>query len=47
MTILVTGGTGLVGTRLLRRMAAADMDCRAIVRAGKAVPEGVVVVEAG
>lgn len=46
MTILVTGGTGLVGSRLLKRMVAAGLDCRAIVRAGKSVPEGVVAVEA-
>lgn len=46
MTILITGGTGLVGTRLLRRMAAAGLDCRAIVRAGKTVPAGVSSIEA-
>ena len=34
MTILVTGGTGLVGSRLLKRMVAAGVDCRAIVRPG-------------
>ena len=37
MTILVTGGTGLVGSRLLRRFAG-DVDCRALVRPGKEVP---------
>lgn len=46
MTILVTGGTGLVGSRLLERLVAASLDCRAIVRGGKAVPGGVVAVEA-
>lgn len=46
MTILVTGGTGLVGSRLLKRMVAAGLDCRAIVRAGKAVPDGVAAIEA-
>lgn len=46
MTILVTGGTGLVGARLLQRMASAGLDCRAIVRAGKQIPAGVAAVEA-
>jgi UDP-glucose 4-epimerase len=46
MTILVTGGTGLVGARLLKRMVNAGLDCRAIVRSGKTVPDGVVAVEA-
>lgn len=45
MTILVTGGTGLVGTRLLPRLVEAGVDCRALVRAGKAVPSGVTAVE--
>lgn len=45
MTILVTGGTGLVGPRLLKRFAAAGVDCRALVRAGKEVPAGVTTVE--
>jgi len=43
--ILVTGVTGLVGERLLRRLAEAGMDCRALVRAGKSVPIGVSAVE--
>lgn len=34
MTILVTGGTGLVGSRLLRRFVDAGVDCRALVRPG-------------
>jgi UDP-glucose 4-epimerase len=42
MTILVTGGTGLVGTRLLTRLVEAGIDCRALVREGKTVPKGVV-----
>jgi UDP-glucose 4-epimerase len=46
MTILVTGGTGLVGSRLLKRMVAGGLDCRAIVRAGKTLSEGVAAVEA-
>src|SRR4051794_11008910 len=44
MTILVTGGTGLVGTRLLPRLVEAGIDCRALVRVGKAVPSGVTAV---
>ncbi|MBT9333352.1 NAD-dependent epimerase/dehydratase family protein [Paracidobacterium acidisoli] len=45
MTILVTGGTGLVGSRLLRRFADAGVDCRALVRPGKDVPAGATPVE--
>jgi nucleoside-diphosphate-sugar epimerase len=45
MTILVTGGTGLVGARLLQRLVDAGVDCRALVRSGKTVPAGVTVVE--
>ena len=45
MTILVTGGTGLVGSRLLRRFTGAGIDCRALVRPGKAVPVGATPVE--
>ncbi|MEU5785135.1 NAD-dependent epimerase/dehydratase family protein [Micromonospora lupini] len=41
MTILVTGGTGLVGPRLLGRLSAAGVECRALVRPGKEVAEGV------
>lgn len=32
MTVLITGGTGLVGTRLLKRLADAGVACRALVR---------------
>lgn len=46
MTILVTGGTGLVGSRLLKRLVTAGLECRAIVRGGKAVPDGVAAIEA-
>ncbi|NGM48432.1 NAD(P)-dependent oxidoreductase [Caulobacter sp. 602-2] len=46
MTILVTGGTGLVGSRLLKRMVAAGLPCRAIVRGGKSLPDGVTAIEA-
>ncbi|HEX7814978.1 NAD(P)-dependent oxidoreductase [Dyella sp.] len=45
MSILVTGGTGLVGARLLPRLVAAGFDCRALVRPGKFVPAGVTAVE--
>lgn len=45
MTILVTGATGLVGARLLPRLVEAGMDCRALMRAGRAVPAGVIGVE--
>jgi nucleoside-diphosphate-sugar epimerase len=41
MAILVTGGTGLVGPRLLKRLLEANIDCRALVRPGKELPEGV------
>jgi len=45
MTVLVTGGTGLVGSRLLQRFVDAAMDCRALVRPGKEVPVGATRVE--
>lgn len=45
MAILITGGTGLVGTRLLPRLVAAGIDCRVLARAGKAGPEGTTTVE--
>jgi nucleoside-diphosphate-sugar epimerase len=45
MTILVTGGTGLVGSRLLKRLVEAGIDCRALVRPGKDLPAGVTAVE--
>ena len=45
MTILVTGGTGLVGSRLLQRFVDAGVDCRALVRPGKKVPAGATTVE--
>jgi UDP-glucose 4-epimerase len=44
MTILVTGGTGLVGSRLLPRFVDA-VDCRALVRPGKEVPAAATSVE--
>jgi UDP-glucose 4-epimerase len=45
MSILVTGGTGLVGSRLLRRFVDTGVDCRALVRPGKEVPAGTKRVE--
>lgn len=45
MRILITGVTGLVGARLLPRLAAAGKHCRALVRGGKDVPAGVTAVE--
>jgi len=45
MSILVTGGTGLVGSRLLRRLVESGVDCRALVREGKALPSGVTPTE--
>jgi UDP-glucose 4-epimerase len=45
MTILVTGGTGLVGSRLLRRFVDAGVNCRALVRPGKEVPAGATRIE--
>lgn len=45
MSVLVTGGTGLVGSRLLKRFADAGTACRALVRAGKETPEGIDRVE--
>lgn len=43
--ILVTGGTGLVGTRLLPRLINAGFDCRALMRGNKEAPAGAIVVE--
>ncbi|EIN0285736.1 epimerase [Salmonella enterica subsp. enterica serovar Newport] len=45
MTILITGATGLVGTRLLPRLMNAGFTCRALVRPGKTLPAGVEAVE--
>ena len=41
MVVLITGVTGLVGARLLPRLDEAGVECRALIRAGKAVPAGV------
>lgn len=45
MTTLVTGGAGLVGSRLLKHFVQAGMACRALVRPGKETPDGVERVE--
>jgi UDP-glucose 4-epimerase len=45
MTILVTGGTGLVGSRLLRQFVDAGVSCRALVRPGREVLTGAVRVQ--
>lgn len=45
MTILISGGTGLVGSRLLKRFLEAGIDCRVLVRAGKELPAGTTAVE--
>lgn len=46
MTVLVTGATGLVGTRLLPRLVQAGVDCRALMRSGKEAPARVSTIEA-
>jgi nucleoside-diphosphate-sugar epimerase len=43
-TILLTGATGLVGSRLLPRLADAGFACRALVRRETALPPGVTAV---
>lgn len=40
-TLLLTGGTGLVGSRLLPRLAEDGIDCRALVRRDVELPAGV------
>ena len=39
-TVLLTGATGLVGSRLLPRLVEAGFDCRALVRRDIALPAG-------
>lgn len=46
MTVLVTGATGLVGARLLPRLVETGVECRALMRDGKAAPAGVTAVVA-
>jgi nucleoside-diphosphate-sugar epimerase len=45
MKVLVTGATGLVGARLLPRLADAGIECRALVRPGKDTPAGIEGIE--
>ena len=45
MTILITGATGLVGTRLLPRLLSDGHACRAMVRGARTLPAGVEAVE--
>lgn len=45
MTVLITGATGLVGSRLLRRLLEAGQDCRTLVRGPKSIPAGAQAVE--
>jgi nucleoside-diphosphate-sugar epimerase len=41
MTVLVTGATGLVGSRLLTRLVQSGVECRALVRSIGKLPAGV------
>src|SRR3954462_11374851 len=43
-TVLLTGASGLVGSRLLPRLAAAGFDCRALVRGDLDLPGGTTAV---
>src|SRR6476661_4217531 len=43
-TLLLTGATGLVGSRLLPRLTTAGFTCRALVRRDVALPNGVTAV---
>ena len=43
-TLLLTGASGLVGSRLLPRLAESGFDCRALVRADLALPPGIAAV---
>lgn len=45
MTVLITGATGLVGSRLLPRLVEAGVNCRALIRGAKEAPAGVGTVE--
>ena len=45
MTTLVTGGTGLVGSRLLRHLVNVGIECRALVRPGKNAPADATSIE--
>ncbi|WP_445167575.1 NAD-dependent epimerase/dehydratase family protein [Mycolicibacterium sp. Dal123E01] len=44
MTVLLTGATGLVGARLLPRLLAQGVQCRALLRAEATLPESAIAV---
>ncbi|KRE27213.1 epimerase [Mycobacterium sp. Soil538] len=44
MTVLLTGATGLLGARLLPRLLAEGISCRALVRGRKPLPKGAIPV---
>ncbi|MDW7554484.1 NAD(P)-dependent oxidoreductase (plasmid) [Azospirillum brasilense] len=44
MTVLITGATGLVGERLVPRLAEDGFACRVLLRAGKPCPRGATAV---
>ena len=44
MTLLITGASGLVGSRLLPRLADSGHECRALVRGDLSLPPGVTAV---
>ena len=44
MTVLLTGATGLVGARLLPRLLAEGVECRALVRGDNPLPEAAIAV---
>jgi UDP-glucose 4-epimerase len=43
-TLLLTGASGLVGSRLLPRLAEAGFDCRALLRSDRPLPPGTLAV---
>lgn len=45
MTVVITGATGLVGTRLLQRLVDAGIEVRALVRPGSSITAEVATVE--
>jgi UDP-glucose 4-epimerase len=46
MDLLLTGGTGLVGSRLLPRLLADGHDCRVLLRRDQPLPEGAIALRA-
>ena len=43
--ILITGATGLIGSRLIPRLIQAGFDCAVLIRPGSTAPKSVIVVE--